>query len=184
MALSWPLVAGFALQLLALAGLSRARGSAAWRGWVALGLLFFAASLAVFISALGTGLGLSWALTAVSLAAYLRFLRLLLVAPSLGVARGKAPAAATAPAPTRPGALVLRLLAAGPLYLLASLGIGLVLATRLPWAEVNRLMLGGLLVPALWALGALHATADTRLVRIAAAPVLVALLCGAAVFTL
>jgi len=47
----------------------------------------------------------------------------------------------------------LRVLVAGPLGLAAAMGIAVAMATRLPSAEQTRLILAGLIVPTLWAIG-------------------------------
>jgi hypothetical protein len=80
--------------------------------------------------------------------------------------------------------LALRLFAAGPLHLLAALAVGAVLATKLPWGEVNRLMFGGLVIPLVWAVGALHATADLRLLRVLGLPLAITAIFTAGYFGL
>lgn len=47
----------------------------------------------------------------------------------------------------------LRVLVAGPLGLIAAMGIAVVIATHMPTAEQTRLILAGLIVPTLWAIG-------------------------------
>ena len=137
-----------------------------------LGLGLLAASIAFMITDLGVALGLCWALLTVSLVAYLfRFVPRLLPHEHIGkdvFKRRKGAARAT-----RGGkvGLALRLVSAGPLYLIAAMAIGAVAATKLPWDEVNRLMFGGLIIPAIWAVGALHATADLKIWRVLITPV-------------
>ncbi|PNU02167.1 hypothetical protein [Novosphingobium guangzhouense] len=46
-----------------------------------------------------------------------------------------------------------RVLVAGPLGLIAAMAIAVVIATRTPMAEQTRLILAGLIVPTLWAIG-------------------------------
>lgn len=70
--------------------------------------------------------------------------------------------------------LALRLVSAGPLYLLASLALSLLIATK-PWSgEITRLFIGGLSTPLFWSVGALHATVDHDLKRIVWAPLALA----------
>ncbi|MHA7820032.1 MAG: hypothetical protein ACX930_10335 [Erythrobacter sp.] len=61
-------------------------------------------------------------------------------------------------------------MSAGPLYLVASLALSLVIATK-PWtSEITRLFVGGLSTPLFWSVGALHATVDPDLKRIVWVP--------------
>ncbi|MEO1019560.1 MAG: hypothetical protein AAFY56_18005, partial [Pseudomonadota bacterium] len=72
--------------------------------------------------------------------------------------------------------LAVRMLSAGPLYLVAALGLSLLIATK-PWTtELTRLFIGGLSTPLFWSIGALHATVDPSLCRILWMPVLLAAL--------
>lgn len=178
------MLGGFAAQVAGLAawhGAHRRQGSPLLF-WAGLALLL--CSAAVMIGALGWALGLSWALLTLSLAAYLPFLLPLLRTARLGAERDARRVAGVRAARGGRLGLALRLLSAGPLYLLAALAVGCVLATRLPWDEVNRLMAGGLTVPAVWAAGALHATADLRLWRVLGVPVAVAGVFAAGFFLL
>jgi hypothetical protein len=175
------MVAGFASQLLGLWAWRAARadhGSARPVAMFCVGLGLLAASVAIFLASTGLSLGLGWALLTMSIAAYA------VVFPPLARARAIGRDKFRARPPVREAnrggrlGLVLRLVSAGPLYLVAALAIGAVVATQMPWAEVNRLMTGGLLVPFIWALGALHATADLALARVLGAPVALAILFG------
>jgi hypothetical protein len=167
--------AGFGAQLLGIAAWRQARGRHApvMLFWVGLALLV--ASLALLIAAFGTSLGISWALLVASIAAYALFVPRLVTTGEIGrpIRRTRAPRSKAG----RGGALGLglRLLCAGPLYLIAALGVGTTFATSLPWEEANRLMFGGLIIPVVWALGALHATADLDLRRVLAVPIAIIL---------
>ena len=174
--------AGFGAQLLGIAAWRQARGGHAPLMLFWLGLALLVASLALLIAAFGTSLGISWALLVVSIAAYALFVPRLVTTGEIGrpIRRTRAPRSKAG----RGGALGLglRLLRAGPLYLIgrvilpnAALGVGTTCATSLPWEEANRLMFGGLIIPAVWALGALHATADLDLRRVLAVPIAIIL---------
>lgn len=170
---------GLVAQLAGVAAWRRARSGALPVVMFWLGLALLCASVGLFIAAFGVSVGLSWALLTVSAAAYALFLPRLLPASVIGVPimRQRPPRDKAA----RGGklGLALRLFAAGPLYLITALAVGAVLATKLPWNEVNRLMFGGMAVPLIWAIGALHATADLKLLRVLGLPLLVtAILAG------
>jgi len=170
------LAAGFLAQIVGLLAWSRARGSK-WPAplfWTGLAMLL--TSLALPLTTMSTALALSWALLMVSIAAYGTILPRLCSMPRIGKESPRARDRAARPVTTLNGAvLAVRLTAAGPLYLLASMAVGCLLATRTPWLDVNRLMLGGLVVPVVWAAGALHATADLQLWRVVLLPVLLTL---------
>jgi hypothetical protein len=184
MAMTPALLAGLGAQLAGVIAWRQARGGTLPMVLFWLGLVLLAASLPIYVTALGASLGLSWALLTVSLAAYAVFLPRLLPAAAIGrpIARQRSPRETAA----RGGklGLALRLFAAGPLYLIAALAVGAVLATKLPWSEVNRLMLGGLVIPLVWALGALHATADLGLVRVLGMPLVITAIFAGGYFTL
>jgi len=146
-----------------------------------LALALLAAALLIASSyamagALGWELGLAWALTTVSLAAYCLILHPFLRARTVGHDR---PPREGRRMPTPPSGskwrLAVKLIAAGPLYLLAALGLSLLIATK-PWeSELTRLYVGGLSTPLFWSVGALHATVDPSLLRVAAVPIVLAL---------
>jgi hypothetical protein len=141
-----------------------------------LALAVLAGSAAVMARPLGWELGLAWALTAISIVAYGLILPPFFRARSVGHSR---PAREGRRMPAPPSGskwrLTVKLLAAGPLYLLAALGLSLLIATR-PWEqELTRLYIGGLTTPLFWSVGALHATVDPSLIRVAASPILIAL---------
>lgn len=148
------------------------------------GLALLAGSVSIFIAAFGVSLGVSWALLTVSAAAYALFLPRLLSAAAIGLPITRQRAARVKAARGGKLGLAARLFAAGPLYLIAALAVGAVLATKLSWSEVNRLMMGGLVIPALWAAGALHATADLNLWRVLGLPVLITGIFAAGYFAL
>jgi len=179
------LVAGFLAQIIGLIAWSRARTSP----WPALlfwaGLAMLLASLILPLTTLSSALATSWALLTVSIAAYVTVLSRLWTMHRIGLepARGRARTARAA-APLNWPALAVRLTSAGPLYLLASMAVGCVLATRTPFLDVNRLMLGGLVVPVAWAAGALHATADRQLARVVLIPLLITATFSGAYFIL
>lgn len=179
----WAL-AGIGSQLLGVLAWSAARSGRSPVPLFWIGLALLTASVAIFVHTLGTGLGLSWALLTVSAAAYLIFVPRLLRAPRIGKIAFRSRVNRTKAGRGGGLGLGMRLLSAGPLYLVAAMAISCVVATKLPWDEVNRLMLGGLLVPALWALGALHATADLMLWRVLGAPVILTVLFAALYFLL
>ncbi|MGF1462179.1 MAG: hypothetical protein ACFB2Z_03270 [Maricaulaceae bacterium] len=59
----------------------------------------------------------------------------------------------------------LRGLIAGPLAAFAALAVGLMIATRAPLSDIDRIALGGLFIPLGWAAGMAWALADPRLIR-------------------
>lgn len=151
------------------------------------GQFLLTASLALLICHMGAGLGLSWGLLLLSFAVWPYFLWPLLSARQIGRSResrkiqrelGKSKASNGSK-----WFLALRLFSAGPLYLFAAMALGIICATQLPWLEVNRLMLGGMLIPFIWAAGALHATAETKWWRLLLIPIAITLLSIALYFS-
>ncbi|WP_293383801.1 hypothetical protein [Phenylobacterium sp.] len=61
-----------------------------------------------------------------------------------------------------------RTLLAGPLALAAAAGLCSALAVKAPWQEADRFILALFLLPLAWAAGAIWATTDARLARVAA----------------
>jgi hypothetical protein len=61
---------------------------------------------------------------------------------------------------------LVRTLYAGPLAAVAAVAAGAAVALHAPLGEADRLIAGGMLVPALWGLGMIWATTDERLSRI------------------
>ncbi len=144
------------------------------RLWLAAGLLLFVISIWLISIGLGFELGLTWALTTISVAAYALILFPFFLTKQVGHERVPA---RLKKMPTPPSGsklrLALRLFSAGPLYLVAALGLSLLVATK-PWAiEITRLFTGGLLTPLFWSAGALHATVDPNLWRVAYMPALI-----------
>ncbi len=60
---------------------------------------------------------------------------------------------------------VVRTLLAGPLSGLAAIGVGVALAARLPLLEIDRVAMGGLAVPLIWAGGMAWTLADDKIIR-------------------
>ena len=166
-------IAGFGAQALCIGAWSQAQTSHRSRLLFWTGLALLICSTGLMIGQFGTAPGLAWAFVTVSLVAYCRFLPRLVQSSDIG-RDGFRRQLSTAKA-SRGGklGLALRLVSAGPLYLVAALAVGAVAATKLPWVEVNRLMFGGLIIPVIWAVGALHATADLTIVRVLAMPLLI-----------
>jgi hypothetical protein len=85
-------------------------------------------------------------------------------------AKSQRPRDAAAPAPASSSSIwrgVARALLAGPVACAAALGLAAALALRAPMDDADRLVAAGFLLPLAWALGAVWATTDGRLVRIA-----------------
>ncbi len=169
------IIGGIAAQSISIWSLRNAnRGEANRLLWLAVGLILFVSSIWLISTGLGFELGLTWALTTISIVAYGLILFPFLGAKEVGHQRvprrlKKMPI----PPSGSKARLALRLFSAGPLYLIASLGLGLMIATK-PWAvEITRLFTGGLLIPLFWSLGALHATVDSNLWRVAYMPILI-----------
>lgn len=136
-----------------------------WHGWkhhadmrlrFVYALLFWSLSTALWIVRFGAEVGIPLALETAALVAFGFIL-------SRMERRSDRPAKARDPrgrAPTPQSSAfkrylmgTLRVLVAGPLGLIAALGIAVVIATQTPMAEQTRLILAGLIVPTLWAIG-------------------------------
>ena len=139
-------------------------------------LLF--ASVFVLVISHGAGIGLAVALSGVSTIAYLWFSPRVLLSNHIGVDRAVHRDSALAGAYVSRVPVWGRLLSALLLYLVASFAVGLVLATRFPLEEADRLMFGGLSVPLFWAIGSLHATADVDFARVLGLPIFISLAFG------
>ena len=170
----WAL-AGIGSQLLGVSAWSAARKGHQPTLFFLVGIALLIASLAIFIGAYGADLGIAWALLTLSIAAYLVVFPPLAQATQIGRDRFRTRPASRYVSRGGKLGLSLRLVAAGPLYLVAALAVGAVIATRMPWAEVNRLMTGALVIPLVWALGALHATADLTIWRVLSIPFIITL---------
>jgi hypothetical protein len=70
-----------------------------------------------------------------------------------------------------------RFLLAGPVALAAALALAALIALRTPWLEADRLVAAGFLLPIVWAAGAIWATMDSKLTRVAVALSLTAIVC-------
>ena len=70
-----------------------------------------------------------------------------------------------------------RALLAGPLALASALALASFIALRTPWLEADRLVAAGFLLPIAWAAGAIWATMDSKLIRVAVALSLTAIVC-------
>lgn len=83
------------------------------------------------------------------------------------VRAGPSRASATDPSdrPSRIWRGVIRVLLAGPLSGIAAVGFGVALAKGLPVDEADRIAIGGLTVPILWASGMVWTLADDRILR-------------------
>ncbi|MEM7611993.1 MAG: hypothetical protein AAF270_09960 [Pseudomonadota bacterium] len=171
---------GVALQALGIVSLRSAKQSSRARLWRVLGGVgALSLSIAAIAQGLGFELGLTWALVTVSLVAYA-----LILTPAINiteVGHQRVPKR-TRRMPAAPSGsklrLAVRLFSAGPLYLICALSLSLLIATK-PWAqEITRLFTGGLMTPVFWSIGALHATVDTRLLRVIYLPIAIAAIAG------
>ena len=166
-------IAGLGAQMVGIAAWSRAQSARSARLLFWFGLLLLVSSAVLMARQFGTGQGIAWAFATFSLVAYARFVPQLAQAAHVGRDGFRRQQATAKPSRGGKLGLALRLVSAGPLYLIAALAVGAVAATKLPWDEVNRLMFGGLIIPAIWAAGALHATADLSSARVLCAPLLI-----------
>lgn len=168
------IVGGIVAQFGGVAALRQAQRQGSWMLCIfAMTLLLGSAWSMSF--ALGVELGLAWALATISIAAYALVLFPFVTACEVGHGRVPRTDRRSPAAPSGSKArLALRLISAGPLYLIAALGLSLLIATK-PWTtELTRLYIGGLSSPLFWSVGALHATVDPDLRRIVWLPVLIA----------
>lgn len=135
-----------------------------WHGWkhgadmrvrTACALALWAGSTALWIARFGAEVGIPLALETAALVAF-GFILSRMERRSDRPARergGREAPAEPRRAFRRYGVGTLRVLVAGPLGLVAALGIAVIIATRTPMAEQTRLILAGLIVPTLWAIG-------------------------------
>jgi hypothetical protein len=158
------LLIGCAL-LISLAGLAWL-----WRGWkdgaamgprVAVACALWAGATTIWIDRFGAEIGIPLALETAALIAFAFILS------RMERRTGRPPRERSASLPPRSGRHILvgclRALVAGPVGLVAALGIAIVIATRAPLAEQTRLILGGLIVPTLWAIGIAWIACQRRL---------------------
>ncbi|MCG2841777.1 hypothetical protein L6Q21_12365 [Sandaracinobacter sp. RS1-74] len=144
-------------------------GKTPWRlaGWAT---LVFTMVWPAF--ALGPARGPFIAITLISAAAFA------VVASSLQVRAAKTPRAARARAsggdslapepaerPTTPWRTTLRWLLAGPIGMVAAMGIGICYAVWMPGETQTRLLIGGLIVPVVWGAAMAWTLADSRILR-------------------
>lgn len=131
-----------------------------WLGWkngsdmrlrAAIALAWWALSTAIWIARFGAEIGIPLALETAALVAFAFILS------RMERRTSRPPRERSVPPPPRPRWRILigslRALVAGPLGLIAALGIAVMIATRAPMAEQTRLILAGLIVPSLWAIG-------------------------------
>lgn len=100
-------------------------------------------------------------------------------------ARGGASRASATDPSDRPRRIwrgAIRVLLAGPLSGLAAVGVGVALAKGLPLGEADRIAIGGLAVPVLWAGGMVWTLADDRILRALAVLILSSIAAYAAAF--
>lgn len=137
---------------------------ALWHGWkhgadmrarAAVALAAWSASTALWIWRFGAEVGIPLALETAALVAFGFILsRMERRADRPARERGAREGAPAAYSRWRRYGLgTLRVLVAGPLGLIAAMGIAVVIAARTPMAEQTRLILAGLIVPTLWAIG-------------------------------
>jgi hypothetical protein len=147
--------------------------TSAWRGprharsklIVALGL--WAASTALWVRHLGWEVGIPYAIESAALLA-LGFILFAAERRPDRIQRARK-LAATAPIRFHRLRRFAHVVIAGPLGLFAALGLGLLFATRAPFIEQTRLIIGGLMVPSLWAIMIIYTLMDRRMWRSAAA---------------
>ena len=132
--------------------------------WMVGGWLLLALSLLCFSLWLGGEVGIPVALVFVSTAA------LCLVATNVKWREARGPRRRTgvidpSDRKSRVWRGVVRTLLAGPLSGLAAIGVGVALAARLPLQEIDRVAMGGLAVPLIWAGGMAWTLADDKIIR-------------------
>lgn len=161
-------------------------------GWVA----FVCGAGAWHGAGLGWDEGIALSMLAPSLMAYLVLARQAQWRPTaVGAGRGRRPTTGIRRAvepgnrraakgmvaqPKSDGSLgrgVARTLLAGPVALAAALGLTGLVALRAPGLEVDRVVAAGFVLPVAWAVGALWATMDRRLARVAVGLCLAAVVC-------
>jgi len=145
------------------------------RGWVFGGWLLIAASFIRPIWALGIARGAFIALALFSVAA----LAIVASGFSIKVARTRAARESLAPEPsdraTTKGRETLRWLLAGPIGMIAAMGVGIAYAALVPGEQQTRLVVGGMIVPVAWGACMAWTLADNRILRATAVLVGVAI---------
>lgn len=165
-----------AAMLLGVAGLRRSWASrgAAHPLWLLAGWAAIIASVVIAAWGWGGEIGIPAALTVVSVVA------LGFVAANVqwrAARQARVRTASPVDPSDRPSRIwrgIVRTILAGPLAGAASVGVGVALATRLPLGEADRIAIGGLTIPLLWAGGMAWTLADDRIFRAFAVLVLVA----------
>lgn len=128
------------------------------------GWLCIAGGLAVYARVWGAEVGLAYGLLALSVAAYAVVgAGMELRAAPVRAARDIALEPEERPTNWRRG--IAKSLLAIVLSGIASIGIGVAIAVSMPMATVDRIMLGGILVPVLWGAGMAWTLSDARLLR-------------------
>jgi hypothetical protein len=175
---------GFLAQLGGVVVMREAQKRSSWPIWAA-GMALFAASIWLMGVALGWELGVTWALTTITIAAWVLILHPFFRTQEIG--HNRVPRTRRR-APTPPSGskwrLTAKLFAAGPLWLIAALGLSLLIATK-PWTtEITRLFVGGLSTPLWWSIGALHSTVDVNIWRVVLIPIALSIVTFGAFFLL
>ncbi len=145
----------------------RARPASERRPWLIGGWALLAGAMAACAAAFGAERGVAIVLVILGL------LALTIVAASLTRRPDRAQRDGVALAPSQRGARIwrgaFRFLLAGPISGVAAIGIALAFTLKAPLGEVDKLILGGSLVPILWGAGMAWTLADDRILRAAAA---------------
>jgi hypothetical protein len=159
-------IAGTMLLIVGIVGLAfswRRRRASKWHLRL-LGWLCIAGGLAVYARVWGAEVGMAYGLLALSIAAYAVVgAGMELRATPARVARDIALEPEERPTNWRRG--IAKSLLAIVLSGIASIGIGVALAVSMPMAAVDRIMLGGILVPVLWGAGMAWTLSDAKLLR-------------------
>lgn len=144
-------------------------------GWMIGGWLLIAASFVRPMWALGTARGFFIALALASTVA----LAVVASGYSIKTARARVARDSLAPEPsdraTTKGRETLRWLLAGPIGMIAAMGVGIAWAALVPGEQQTRLVVGGLIVPVAWGACMAWTLADNRILRATAVLVGVAI---------
>lgn len=141
-----------------------------WRGWrdsdsargrMALACVLWAVSTTLWVTRFGAEIGIPLALETAALVAFAFILTRL----ERRINRAARERRVDQPASSRRRWVLgtARTLVAGPLGLAAAMGIAVVIATKSPMAEQTRLIIAGLIVPSLWAVGIAWVVCQRRL---------------------
>jgi hypothetical protein len=139
----------------------------AYRGWrdrsraaMVLAALLWATSMAAWVRGFGAEIGIALALETAALIAFV-FILTRIERRTVREAKDRV-AEPLLPAPGHRLRGVVRAATAGPIGLVAALGIGVAFALTAPLVEQTRLILAGLIVPSLWAGAIVWTLASTR----------------------